>query len=250
MRNFSAVEYLAVFISAGALIVSLYSPFRDYFATPDLKIILPTHMQLGTNIGITQATPMISIINDGSAPGHFAEIRCVLSNDVGIIELRATTIIVPTGGPIGNPMPFSGVSLASSEEYLNQVNCLPVDEIENYSRQYDGIMADARSEIQQSGVLNCEDNWFSRRFQFSQPLAARLVGFMDSTFSLTEGDYVFEVELLDADGAIVASTQKGFDLTTDDIDRLLEPRDLLAFGFGTACPLIGPGFIQVPLSHE
>lgn len=246
MRNFRVTEYLAVLIAAGALIVSVYSPFRDYFAAPDLKIILPSQMQFGTNIGITQATPMITIINDGSAPGHFAEIRCFLSNDVGIIELRAMTITVP----IGNPMPFAGTSLASSEEYLNQVNCISVDGFESKSRQYDDIMADVRSEIQQSGGLNCEDNWFSRKFQFSQPLAARLVDFMDSAFSITEGDYLFKVELLDTDGAIIASTQKVFELTTDDIERFLEPRDLLAFGFGTACPLLNLGSIPVSLSHE
>ena len=247
MRRFSTAEYLAVFVSAGALIVSLYSPFRDYFASPDLRVILPTHMQLATNLGVSQVTPMITIINDGAAPGHFAELECVLSTDSETLELRATTITVPTGGPIGSNQPFAGVSLASSEEYLNHVNCSPANLDQSASRQYDRILADARSEVQRAGGLNCENNWFSRRFRFSEDLTTRLLDFMDDNFSFKEGEYSLAVMIVDADGSVIASTEKSFELAQDDIERLLEPRDLLAFGFGTICPLLGPGSIQVPL---
>ncbi|SMX37828.1 hypothetical protein [Octadecabacter ascidiaceicola] len=251
-KKIFAAEYLAVIVSVAAFSVSLYQPLSDLFSGPKLEVILPVAMTATTNLGIVELTPFLAIVNDGNAPGSVAEIKCSLTRDEQVQEMRAATFNLPdgTGNYLGKQV-IGAVSLNISEEFMNPVNCLS----ETYSTDLEVIdrhaelRARAGADIQRLGGVDCKRQWFERRPVLNVALARDLEAFFDENFSLTVGDYEFEVSIANAKREIVASDRALISISESMIQRLNEQRELLQFGFGTVCPLGAVGLTEIVLQR-
>jgi len=252
LRALFKPEYLAIFVSFGALAVSLYSPLKDAFAKPDLRLSVPSYFSLSTNLGVPQVVSQVRIVNNGSAPGKYYELKCNILSNVENIELSATAIVLPTGYGQVTTMPFSGDTLEGIEKlngtqkkFLNDILCVPAKSIRSSSSEYKRIIAAVRQEVQKFGGVDCNRNWFERYFRLSDETTSSINEFFDANFSLSPGDYSIDFVLYDDENQVIDRFKKTFQLSSQDVELLREPLELAAYGFGTVCPLPGSGSVEV-----
>ncbi|MEP1205994.1 MAG: hypothetical protein ABJM29_05070 [Rhizobiaceae bacterium] len=238
IQRFIRPEYLAIYVSIFAVILSQFPPVYQIFATSNPAIVLERYVTVGHNLGRTVLFVPVTISNTGGRPLIVSKVECVLEavDSSSLWNAPAQSYIDKRSISPNSPaveLPIGQLLVRENQRWQEAVLCYKLPDLrQNRAAQ----------------LIYSETNQFisdtiSNRSPADQSLVELPASVVDSAmqelnrnFDLKPGDYRLSVRLLTAKSTILAEHSARLSLDQSEIDRLRNMRRHYQFGYGISVP--------------